>query len=492
MGFIFHLRGGNSMRKKLSQAAQERNKQLKRLRATQRRAEKAGYTFDTSPIPERATTKTLSKISGMDIWKQGYKLSASGDKEFYSPYKARQQASAKAQETLRKKRANPEYEAQYIAQRKYASSVAQFNEAKRQAIELKEKLKSDIMELSNIVAEQKKQKRKTGSNLVTREELKLAALGKQIERAQKVQAGKASAVQKAKTKYEVKRRQQKEATREREKIRNYYESDEEFDRYEEQIPTSSGETPISAYGSFTEEIEHYLDLDEYKFIDNFVYNDKGEPVAVYNSEDERFTPVFKFDEYGGYLPSDSYGNLTDSDLITDSKTGEVYGTTAELTAFDDEISRALRLGQYEESDVVVLDNHSEPIAVRVETNQGTKYIPFNPQTFSDIADSNVTDYLTALTPNMRRYLDQKIQEQKSEEGEDNFYARLKDNAPKYGYAFERVIKYGSYTELVEDFYEAAALILGGELDDSERYAMEEAVNADREYRSNAKGHIRVH
>lgn len=481
------------MRKKLSQAAQERNKQLKRLRATQRRAEKAGYTFDTSPIPERATTKTLSKISGMDIWKKGYKLSTSGDKEFYSPYKARQQASAKAQETLRKKRAKPEYEAQYIAQHKYASSVAQFNEAKRQALALKEKLKADIMELSSVVAEQKREKRKTGSNLVTREELKLAALGKQIEKAQKVQAGKASAVQKAKTKYETKKRQQREAAKEREKVRDYYGADdEEFDRYEEQIPTYSGENPIEAYGSFTEEIEHYLYLEKYKFIDNFVYNDKGEPVAIYDPEDERFTPVFKSEEYGGYLPSDSYGNLSDSDLITDSRTGEVYGTTAELTAFDDEISRELRLGQYEESDVVVLDNHGEPIAVRVETNQGAKYVPFDPQTFSDIAESNVTDYLTALTPNMRRYLDQKIQEQKAEEGEDNFYSRLKENAPKYGYAFERVIKYGSYQELVEDFYEAAALILGGELDDYERYAMEEAVNADREYRSNAKGHIRVH
>ena len=481
------------MRKKLSQAAQERNKQLKRLRAAQKRAEKAGFTFDTSPIPERATTKTLSKISGMDIWKQGYKLSTSGNKEFYSPYKARQQASAKAQETLRKKRAKPEYEAQYIAQHKYASSVAQFNEAKRQAFALKEKLKADIMELSSVVAEQKKQKRKTGSNIVTREELKLAALGKQIEKAQKVQAGKASAVQKAKTKYETKKRQQREAAKEREKVRDYYGADdEEFDRYEEQIPTYSSENPIEAYGSFTEEIEHYLYSEEYKFIDNFVYNDKGEPVAVYHPEDERFTPVFKSEEYGGYLPSDSYVNLSDSDLITDSRTGEVYGTTAELTAFDDEISRELRNGQYEESDVVVLDNHGEPIAVRVETNQGAKYVPFDPQTFSDIAESNVTDYLTALTPNMRRYLDQKIQEQKSEEGEDNFYARLKDNAPKYGYAFERVVKYGSYQELVEDFYEAASLILGGELDDYERYVMEEAVNADREYRSNAKGHIRVH
>ena len=456
------------MRKKLSQAAQERNKQLKRLRAAQRRAEKAGFTFDTSPIPERATTKTLSKISGMDIWKQGYKLSTSGDKEFYSPYKARQQASAKAQETIRKKiKTDKQYKAKYYEQKSYASARSQYERTRRQTAEL-----SKIL-FSNNASQQEKQK--------------------------------------AKAKYEQVGAKQKEAI---EKISRYQRSKQsQFSSTTYSKPAVQPEPQLSPQPEPKTVDNDFYDYDDYDYdysettdykvrkgleegiytqIDQYVYDETGEPIATFEEAGEIYAHIATKSSVG-IVPMEKWlKDDVQDELVVDPKTGEVYGTRAELEYFNQQTREALENGYYEESDVVILDSHSDPIAIQVNTTQGTMYVPFDPQTFSDIAESNVTDYLTALTPNMRRYLDQKIQEQKSEEGEDNFYARLKDNAPKYGYAFERVIKYGSYQELVEDFYEAASLILGGELDDYERYVMEEAVNADREYRSNAKGHIRVH
>lgn len=128
---------------KLTAAQKAHKAELKRLQSAVRRAEKAGYIFDTNPIPENATTKRLKSIKSSDIRRQSYTLTAEGKKEYYSPFKVRQQAAKKAQETVRQK-AEQDFHYKMTLQRgrNYALSRAKEARIEKKLSKVKERLET--------------------------------------------------------------------------------------------------------------------------------------------------------------------------------------------------------------------------------------------------------------------------------------------------------------------------------------------------------------
>ena len=452
------------MRKKKTKAQQEHDKQLRRLKSIVRRAEKAGLVFDSSPIPENATTKRLSKITGVDIRKQGYRLTSEGEKDYYTPYKERQRGVQKAKETIAKKREQPSYNYMYIAQREYASKVAQ---KRRKASPPTD---SDI-QTARLHYEFAK----------TRHQDKLKNIQQYVE---EVHQGKVDTEVYTPAFLEESADAYVEGRNSTYYDDYYYESvPESFNPndYSYKYAFAKGEdTPYWAdtREEFNEGIKQKLADSDYEQFHGVVFDTlTEEPVARFDQKTSSFIP-FEFQQ------NEFYGN---------PKTGEVYGTYVDMFSF--EILDKLESGIYTAQGEYILNEHGEPIATIEQVKNitdsaqrhdrfGAILVPYETPTFKDIADYNLDDYISGFSPNMESTLRELYEE--IIEDEDDF-VEVQENLQNVHYAYEQVMNYSSYEELLTGYFEMAKALKGGEeLTDEEMKQLEQAVNDDRVKRTRRK------
>lgn len=520
------------MRKKKTKAQQERDKQVRRLKSIVRRAEKAGLVFDTSPIPENATAKRLSKITGADIRKQGYRFTPEGAKDYYTPYKERQRGVQKAKETIAQKRVNPAYNEMYLAERKMASAVSAHKKAmtaQKSAISDADDARKkravfgqkvggqnytefiDKRQLERLLKEKPQEGQKLAKSLgikidenghVTvpdfnekQYKLFLDFLDRSLEMAESIEELSSTREKRkveerleANRKYEEAKKRYEEDTDSEPDYSDYYESFLDF------APTPFNPTDYnykyafspeglearwtqSYREEFNEGIERKIADSDYEQFHGIVFDaETGEPVARYNPQDDSYSP---FD----YRQDELYGNR---------KTGEVYGTFVDMFSY--EILDKLDSGIYTLQGEYILDEHGQPIATleavktlsdssRSFERTGIKLEPYEPPVFKDIADYNLDDYISSFSPNMESALRDFYDDISDDEDE---IKNLGDRLQEVHYAYERVINYSSYEELLTGYYEMAEAIKGEPLTDEERAKLEQAVNDDRVKRTRRK------
>lgn len=521
------------MRKKKTKAQQERDKQLRRLKSIVRRAEKAGLVFDTSPIPENATTKRLSKITGADIRKQGYRFTSEGEKDYYTPFKERQRGVQKAKETIAQKRTNPVYNEMYLAERKMASAVsahkkamtaqkgaiADADDARKKRAVFGQKVGGkeytdfiDKRQLERLLKEKPQEGQKLAKTLgVTIDEngqvtvpdfnekqykLFVDFLDRSLEIAESIEEISST---REKTKVE----ERLEAKRKYEEAKKKYEEDTDVepdysDYYDDYYDYSSPSFNPNDYNykyafspeglsarwtksyreEFNEGIQKKIDDSDYEQFHGVVFDtETGEPVARYDSQDGSYTP-FEYRE---------------GELYGDRRTGEVYGTFVDMFSY--EILDKLESDIYTIQGEYILDEHGEPIATLeavkrlTESTQsydrtGLLITPYEPPVFKDIADYNLDDYLSGFSPNMESAL-RELYEQTLADEED--FLEVQENLQNVHYAYERVMNYSNYEELLTGYYEMAKALKGGEeLTPEEMKQLEQAVNDDRVKRTRRK------
>lgn len=480
------------MTKTLTKAAQEKAKQIARLKRAVKRAEKAGYIFDKSPIPERARASTLAKITSADIRKQSYRLTETGEKEYYSPFKARQQAVQKAKQTIAQKRLQPEYNEYYIAQHKYASQKAKQSTLNKKADVAKQTYQHVYHKYSAEADRKARENAERGMRgTATLEDTLIRAAGKKRQQAQNKAARQQRETDKAYTEYLRKKRELIDLKKLQEKSNqvimdedfydDYYDSDTVYDQY------ISSHTSTPSYDTYVRE---KLDSNDYKQIDNWVYNsDTGEPVSFYDKNKDKYVVLLGSKETNDIRPID-YDEVDPKEFLKiDPRTGEVLGTTAEQTWNDKFIDDKLISGEYEMAETgIVLDEHGEPVAItEVDRHGKVHYETFvQPPSFDEISSGNIDDYINTLSPNMQRVMYDAKHTAIDEQGEDNFYSNVQDNYDDFPYAFEEVIRYSDYDHLLTNFYHSLELILGRDLTESERQEAEKAVNDDRDKRTRNK------
>lgn len=473
------------MAKTLTKAAQEKAKQLARLKRAVKRAEKAGYIFDKSPIPERARASTLAKITSADIRKQSYRLTETGEKEYYSPFKARQQAVQKAKQTIAQKRLQPEYNEYYIAQHKYASQKAKQSALNKKADTAK-KTYQDVYHKYSAEADRKaRENAERGMRgIATLEDTLIRAAGKKRQQAQNKAARQQRETDKAYTEYLRKKRELNDLRKLQEKSEQVFVDEDFYDDYDiSNIDTSN----VPSYDTY---VRGKLDSDDYKQIDNWVYNSEtGDPVAFYDKNKNEYVVLLGSKETNDIRPID-YDKIDPKEYLQiDPRTGEVLGSTAEQVWNDKFIDSKLLSGEYEMTETgIILDDHGEPVAIpQLDRSGKVHYEPYvQPPTFDEIASGNIDDYISTLSPNMQGVMNEAKRTAISEQGEDNFYSNVQDHYDELPYAFEEVIRYDSYTHLLTNFYHSLELVLGRDLTESERQSAEQAVNDDRDKRTRNK------
>lgn len=520
------------MRKKKTKAQQERDKQLRRLKGIVRRAEKAGLVFDTSPIPENATTKRLSKITGADIRKQGYRFTPEGAKDYYTPYKERQRGVQKAKETIAQKRANPAYNEMYLAERKMASAVsahkkamtaqkgaiADADDARKKRAVFGQKVGGkeytefiDKRQLERLLKEKPQEAQKLAKTLgITIDEdghinvpnfnekqykLFVDFLDRSLEIAESIEEISST---REKTKVE----ERLDAKRKYEEAKKKYEEEAEetpdysdyFDYYEDYSPAPFNPNDYNykyAFSpdglearwtqtyreEFNEGIQKKIADSDYEQFHGVVFDaETGEPVARYNPQDDTYSPF-------EYRQDELYGSR---------KTGEVYGTFVDMFSY--EILDKLESGVYTSEGDYILDEHGQPIATletvyklndstQMYDRRGIKLVPYSPPIFKDISDYNLNDYISSFSPNMEGALREFYEDIEDDEDE---IKELGDRLQNVHYAYERVINYSSYEELITGYYEMAEAIKGEPLTDEERAKLEQAVDDDRKKRTRRK------
>ena len=479
------------MAKTLTKAAQEKAKQIARLKRAVKRAEKAGYIFDKSPIPERARASTLAKITSADIRKQSYRLTETGEKEYYSPFKARQQAAQKAKQTIAQKRLTPEYNEYYIAQHKYASQKAKQSALNKKA-DVAKQTYQDVYHKYSAEADRKARENAERGKLgiATLEDTLIRAAGKKRQQAQNKAARQQRETDKAYTEYLRKKRELNDLRKLQEKSNQVIMDEDFYDDYDsdtvyDQYISSHDSTP-----SYDTYVRSKLDSEAYKQIDNWVYNsDTGEPMAFYDKNKDEYVVLLGSKETNDIRPI-GYDEVDPKEFLKiDPVTGEVLGSTAEQTWNDKIIDEKLVSGEYELTETgIILDAHGEPVAIpEVDRYGKVHYEPYvQPLSFDEIASGNIDDYINTLSPNMQDVMYEAKRTAIGEQGEDNFYSNLQDNFDEYPYAFEEVIRYSDYNHLLTNFYHSLELILGRDLTEDERQSAEQAVNDDRDKRTRNK------
>lgn len=526
------------MRKKKTKAQQERDKQLRRLKSIVRRAEKAGLVFDTSPIPENATTKRLSKITGADIRKQGYRFTPEGKKDYYTPFKERQRGVEKAKRTIAEKRLNPDYEEMYIAERKMAyqakvqkKSGAVVNKAGKD-LQTARALRSSL-----VAGGDKDYTKKVLSDWYLRLLEKDPEAVKDFAKTWGItldENGQPKVKDFAKELYERRLKQLTEDVKLAEKL--YKDATVRDNDIYEDLKSSK-----TAYEKAKEKYEEQDKSDEYDEGEYFQeydprYNtffDRYDP--AFNPNDYNYTYAFTvekdntfwedvrqqfskgiaqrvadfdYKQYHGVVfdpttgkPVARYDPKSSSYIPFEYREGEVYGLdrdTGEVQSFVNmfsyEILDKIDAGIYTIEGDYVLDEHSQPIAqlelVRKVTDSTQRYdregiaiIPYEPPVFKDIADYNLNDYISSFSPNMESALRDFYNE--IPDDEDGIKG-IGDRLQKVHYAYERVMNYKSYEELLTGYYEMAEAIKGEPLTDEEREKLEKAVNDDRVKRTRKK------
>ena len=451
------------MRKKKTKAQQERDKQMRRLKSIVRRAEKAGLVFDASPIPEKATAKRLSKITGTDIRKQGYRLTPEGKKDYYTPYKERQRGAQKAKETIAKKREQPSYNYMYIAQHEYASKMAQ----KSKGVSAPSDEDIDIARIDYEFAKERHQRKLKHIQQYVEEVLQGKVDTELYTPAFLEESAEAYIEGKNSTYYDLSVDYSPESFNPKD---SKYFSASSFDNL--------GSHLADAYlDEFEEGIRKKITDSDYEQFHGIVFDaETGEPVARYNSQDDSYSPF-------EYQQDELYGNR---------KTGEVYGTFVDMFSY--EILDKLASGIYTVQGEYILDEHGQPIATleSVKTlsdssksfeRTGIILEPYEPPVFKDIADYNLDDYISSFSPNMESALRDFYDDISDSEDE---IEDLGDRLQEVHYAYERVVNYSSYEELLTGYYEMAEAIKGAPLTDEERAKLEQAVNDDRVKRTRRK------
>ena len=203
----------------------------------------------------------------------------------------------------------------------------------------------------------------------------------------------------------------------------------------------------------------------------------GEPIARYDPKTSSYIPF-------EYREGEVYG--------LDRYTGEVQSF---VNMFSYEILDKIDAGIYTVEGDYVLDEHGQPIAelelVRKVTDSTQRYdregiaiIPYEPPVFKDIADYNLDDYLSGFSPNMESTL-RELYEQTLADEDD--FLEVQENLQNVHYAYEQVMNYSNYEELLTGYYEMAKALKGGEeLTPEEMKQLEQAVNDDRVKRTRRK------
>lgn len=479
------------MAKTLTKSAQEKAKQIARLKRAVKRAEKAGYIFDKSPIPERARASTLAKITSADIRKQSYRLTETGEKEYYSPFKARQQAVQKAKQTIAQKRLQPEYNEYYIAQHKYASQKAKQSTLNKKA-DVAKKTYQDVYHKYSAEADRKaRENAERGMRgIATLEDTLIRAAGKKRQKAQNKAARQQRETDKAYTEYLRKKRELNDLRKLQEKSNQVIMDEDFYDDYDSDYVYDQYTSSHSTTFQWDTYVRGKLDSDAYKQIDNWVYNSEtGEPMAFYDKNKDEYVVLLGSKETNNIRPI-NYDEIDPKEFLKiDPRTGEALGSTAEQVWNDKFIDEKLVSGEYEMTETgIVLDEHGEPVAIpEIDRKGKVHYEPYvQPPTFDEIASGNIDDYISTLSPNMQGVMNEAKRTAISEQGEDNFYSNVQDHYDELPYAFEEVIRYDSYTHLLTNFYHSLELVLGRDLTESERQSAEQAVNDDRDKRTRNK------
>lgn len=445
-------------RKKQTPAQIERKKQLKRLQSAVKRAEKSGYKFDVNPIPENATTKRLKNITSVDIRKQSYRITEEGQKEYYSPFKARQEAARKAQETIRQKsKASKQYAVDLAEKRAYALEQAQVGAAQKRYYQAHDKVKE---------LEKKYAYDLTSSNF--------SDAPKELQEAKEKEFTAHSKYGQALDKAEPRRAKRSaqllqeaaDKIREQEKLK---EELEEFDKkLEEFNQKSEPEEPEEFDDSYD---EYYLGPEP---------EPEPEPSNIISPEDVKpeYQPVYdNSGHFAGY---------------TDPETGDFFELPEDQVGrplTQEEIKEKLNDGTWEEAGNVILDESSNPV---YEYNDSTgNYEPYTPD-YEDyepyIANEDNADVAETLKQRIAacggsetgRLIQEEYHNAIAKEGEQAFYERVKNDVT---YIIEQIdiISYESDGEVVIECAEVIIAILRNEpqLSFATQNRIAEAVNADQ-------------
>lgn len=461
-------------RKKQTPAQIERKKQLKRLQSAVKRAEKSGYKFDVNPIPENATTKRLKSITSTDIRKQSYRITEEGQKEYYSPFKARQEAARKAQETIRQKsKASKQYAVDLAEKRAYALEQAQIGAAQKRYYQASNKVKE---------LEKKYAYDLTPSNF--------SEAPKELQEAKEKEFTAHSKYGQALDKAEPRRQKRSgqllqevaDKIRQQEKLK---EELEEFDKkLEEFNQKSEPEEPEEfdySYDEYYSDPEPEPDLNEYLQREaNYTPTPEPEPSNIITPEEVKseYQPVYdNSGHFAGYV---------------DPESGEFFELPEDQVGrplTQEEIKEKLNGGTWEEAGNVILDESSNPV---YEYNDTTgNYEPYTPD-YEDydpyIANEDNADVAETLKQRIAacggsetgRLIQEEYHNAIAREGEKEFYERVKNDVT---YIVEQIdiISYESDGEVVIECAEVIIAILRNEpqLSFATQNRIAEAVNADQ-------------
>ena len=463
------------MPKKISKAEQEHRKQVKRLKGAMYRAKKAGYVFDASPIPEKATAKRLAKITAQDIRKQGYKLNEHGEKEYYSPYKARQEAARKAQQTIAKKREDPYYDTAYLAQRKKAVTTRETKKALKEFNEARLELgKAGGNYLKEQIARRKVQDARQ----------KVLNFKKELENLNDRIYKYGTQYPEDRKRYELIKQAQREDEERQRKIENYEklkaqqdaEAEERYRRenYDEWADTDDGDYDYKNYKHFQKpEVEDLTDISE---IDERPFD---KPIT----EDPDISTMID-PETGEVLP-DHEKAIEDyyNSLVVDEETGEAYGTEDQLKNFQNDIKEGIEAERYDEGrDGIILDEHSEPIALKRETSKGEYYVPYEEAPYEDLVEQRLNDAISRLDYAEAQFFHSIVQREKSIYG-GRFYAYLQEAIEELEDDIDTLYSASHWEDLIEAGYQLLHALTQGKMTSDDAKRLEKAITEDRPFRT---------
>ena len=461
-------------RKKQTPAQIERKKQLKRLQSAVKRAEKSGYKFDVNPIPENATTRRLKNITSTDIRKQSYRITEEGQKEYYSPFKARQEAARKAQETIRQKsKASKQYAVDLAEKRAYALEQAQVGAAQKRYYQAHDKVKE---------LEKKYAYDLTPSNF--------SDAPKELQEAKEKEYTAHSKYGQIIDKTEPSRRKRRmewldqveRQVREREEAEKKHEEclkkrAKEPEEYTEPEPEEFDDS----FDEYYPDPEPEPEPEEYQWREaDYTPTPEPEPSNIISPEEVKpeYQPVYdNSGHFAGYV---------------DPESGEFFELPEDQVGrplTQEEIKEKLEDGTWEEAGNVILDESSNPV---YEYNDSTgNYEPYTPD-YEDydpyIANEDNADVAETLKQRIAacggsetgRLIQEEYNNAIAREGEKEFYERVKNDVT---YIVEQIdiITYESDGEVVIECAEVIIAILRNEpqLSFATQNRIAEAVNADQ-------------
>lgn len=495
------------MPKKISKAEQERRKQIKRLKGAMYRAKKAGYVFDTSPIPEKATAKRLAKITAQDIRKQGYKLNEQGEKEYYSPYKARQESARKAQQTIAKKREDPYYDTAYLAQRKKAVTARETKKALKEFNEARLELgKAGGNYLKEQIARRKVQDAKQ----------KVLNFKKELENLNDRIYKYGTQYPEDRERYELIKQAQREDEERQRKIENYEklkaqqdaEEEERYRQWEKNkelggFDDDSDYRDIDEWKAEAKERDRQENYDEWSDTDDGDYDYKNykhfqrpeaeDPTDIPEIDERPFDkpiteepdiPTMIDPETGEVLPDyekaiEDYYNS----LVVDEETGEAYGTEDQLKNFQNDIKEGIEAERYDEGrDGIILDEHSEPIALKRETSKGEYYVPYEEAPYEDLVEQRLNDAISRLDYAEAQFFHSIVQREKSIYG-GRFYSYLQEAIEELEDDIDTLYSASHWEDLIEAGYQLLYALTQGKMTSDDAKRLEKAITEDRPFRT---------